>query len=129
MLHFLTYAKVQELGKLLLTRHESCPPFSWFSPIFLVSSFDKINFCNTSQKVIKNGLRMTRDMIVMLERKFLVLKTLFFKLCSYCQESSKENSDFLMLKDIKVTVSLGGNFTHIQILVSLQVHFNNEGKP
>ena len=58
---------------------------------------------------------------------FLILFS--FKLCGYCQESNKENSDFSIFENIRVTLSLEGTFTHMKKPVRLQVYFDKKSKP
>ena len=36
------------------------------------------------------------------------------KFCSYFQESNQENNDFSIFEHIRVTVSLGGTFSHME---------------
>ena len=52
-----------------------------------------------------------------------------FKFRNYCQESNKENSNFLIHGNIRVTVSLDGTFTYMQKPLHLQAHFDEKGKP
>ena len=52
-----------------------------------------------------------------------------FKFCCCSQESDKDNSDFLIIENIRVTISIDGTFTHLQNSGHLKAQFDKTGKP